>query len=129
MRTIIFFVCLTGLLFACYDDKGNYDYNEINQITIQGIDSLIRCDQMDLLYIPVTLEGTQYADTNRFTYFWEINRKTVSTAKDLNVYVNFPLGENEARFVVTDKELGTKAFKYFKIITYLVLQLVTVSWF
>ena len=54
MRTIIFFVCLTGLLFACYDDKGNYDYNEINQITIQGIDSLIRCDQMDLLYIPVT---------------------------------------------------------------------------
>lgn len=56
MRTIIFFVCLTGLLFACYDDKGNYDYNEINQITIQGIDSLIRCDQMDLLYIPVTLE-------------------------------------------------------------------------
>ena len=39
----------------------------------------------------------------------------MSTAKDLNVYVNFPLGENEARFVVTDKELGTKAFKYFKI--------------
>ena len=56
MRTIIFFVCLTGLLFACYDDKGNYDYNEINQITIQGIDSLIRCDQMDLLHISVTLE-------------------------------------------------------------------------
>ena len=96
------------------DDKGNYDYHDINQITISGIDSLIRCDQMDLLHIPVTLEGTQYADTNRFTYFWEINRKIVSTAKDLNVYVNFPLGENEARFVVTDKELGTKAFKYFK---------------
>ncbi|RHR79767.1 PKD-like family lipoprotein [Odoribacter sp. AF15-53] len=115
MRTILFFVCLTGLLFACYDDKGNYDYHDINQITISGIDSLIRCDQMDLLHIPVTLEGTQYADTNQFTYFWEINRKMVSTAKDLNVYVNFPLGENEARFVVTDKELGTKAFKYFKI--------------
>lgn len=68
-------MCLTGLLFACYDDKGNYDYHDINQITISGIDSLIRCDQMDLLHIPVTLEGTQYADTNRFTYFWEINRK------------------------------------------------------
>lgn len=81
-------MCLTGLLFACYDDKGNYDYHDINQITISGIDSLIRCDQMDLLHIPVTLEGTQYADTNRFTYFWEINRKIVSTAKDLNVYVN-----------------------------------------
>ncbi|WP_270581079.1 PKD-like family lipoprotein [Butyricimonas virosa] len=115
MRTILFFLCLTGLLFACYDDKGNYDYHDINQITISGIDSLIRCDQMDLLHIPVSLEGTQYADTNRFTYFWEINRKIVSMTKDLNVYVNFPLGENEARFVVTDKEFGTKAFKYFKI--------------
>ena len=55
MRTILFFVCLTGLLFACYDDKGNYDYHDINQITISGVDSLIRCDQMDLLHIPVTL--------------------------------------------------------------------------
>ena len=41
MRTILFFVCLTGLLFACYDDKGNYDYHDINQITISGVDSLI----------------------------------------------------------------------------------------
>ena len=96
--------------WACYEDKGNYDYREINQITIQGIDTLIRCDQMDLLSIPVTLEGTQYADTNRFSYLWEVNREAVATTKDLNIYANFPLGENTGRFIVTDKDLGTKAF-------------------
>ena len=104
-----------SLCLGCYDDKGNYDYREINQISIQNIDSLVLCDQMDLLSIPVTLEGTQYSDSNRFTYMWEVNQKVVATTKDLNVYANFPLGINTARFVVTDKELGTKAFKNFRI--------------
>ena len=70
---------------------------------------------MDLLSIPVTLEGTQYSDSNRFTYMWEVNQKVVATTKDLNVYANFPLGINTARFVVTVLELGTMAFKNFRI--------------
>ena len=115
MKKIITFLYLLILAYACYDDKGNYDYREINQISIQNIDSLVLCDQMDLLSIPVTLEGTQYSDSNRFTYMWEVNQKVVATTKDLNVYANFPLGINTARFVVTDKELGTKAFKNFRI--------------
>ena len=109
MKKIITFLYLLILAYACYDDKGNYDYREINQISIQNIDSLVLCDQMDLLSIPVTLEGTQYSDSNRFTYMWEVNQKVVATTIDLNVYANFPLGINTARFVVTDKELGTKA--------------------
>ena len=59
MKKIITFLYLLILAYACYDDKGNYDYREINQISIQNIDSLVLCDQMDLLSIPVTLEGTQ----------------------------------------------------------------------
>lgn len=65
MKKIITFLYLLILAYACYDDKGNYDYREINQISIQNIDSLVLCDQMDLLSIPVTLEGTQYSDSNR----------------------------------------------------------------
>ncbi len=115
MKKIVFLLCAMFFAWACYEDKGNYDYREINQITIQGIDTLIRCDQMDLLSIPVTLEGTQYADTNRFSYLWEVNREAVATTKDLNIYANFPLGENTGRFIVTDKDLGTKAFWNFRI--------------
>lgn len=118
MKKIFTFLSLPFLVYACYEDKGNYNYREINQITIQlgeNNDSIVKCDQMDFLSIPVTLEGTQYSDTTRFTYFWEVNQKTVATTKDLNVYANFPLGNNVARFVITDKELGTKAFKNFTI--------------
>ena len=53
MKKIITFLYLLILAYACYDDKGNYDYREINQISIQNIDSLVLCDQMDLLSIPV----------------------------------------------------------------------------
>ena len=40
-----------ALCMGCYDDKGNYDYREINQISIQNIDSLVLCDQMDAMRI------------------------------------------------------------------------------
>ena len=44
MKKIITFLYLLILAYACYDDKGNYDYREINQISIQNIDSLVLCD-------------------------------------------------------------------------------------
>ena len=40
MKKIITFLYLLILAYACYDDKGNYDYREINQISIQNIDNL-----------------------------------------------------------------------------------------
>ena len=73
-KVFILYIGMILLVGGCYDDKGNYDYREINQISIQNIDSLVLCDQMDLLSIPVTLEGTQYSDSNRFTYMWEVNQ-------------------------------------------------------
>ena len=116
MKSILFIFCILILVCSCYKDKGNYEYNEINQLEIGGkIDSVILCDQMDILHIPVELKGTQYDDTSRFSYTWEINKKEVAYTKDLNIYANFPLGEVVGRYIVTDKELGTKAFKVFKI--------------
>ena len=64
MKKIITFLYLLILAYACYDDKGNYDYREINQISIQNIDSLVLCDQMDLLSIPVTLEAAELHQTS-----------------------------------------------------------------
>ena len=30
----VFYILIVFLLAACYDDKGNYDYEEINTITV-----------------------------------------------------------------------------------------------
>ena len=67
MKKIITFLYLLILAYACYDDKGNYDYREINQISIQNIDSLVLCDQMDLLSIPVTLPNGKPTTQQVFT--------------------------------------------------------------
>ena len=115
MKKIFYIIALIIIITSCYKDMGNYEYNEINKISVKGIDTLVSCDQMDILKIPVTIEGTQYSDTSIFEYAWEVNKKIVATTKDLEINANFPIGENEARFIVTDKALGTKAFKVFRI--------------
>ncbi|MCW3466140.1 PKD-like family lipoprotein [Chitinophaga nivalis] len=97
-------------LSSCYKDKGNYDYTELNELTINGLESRYERDQDDSLHIPVALQGTQYADTTQFTYEWEIGRKIVYTGKDLRMKVNLAVGEHLGRFIVTDKGNGIKAY-------------------
>ena len=55
MKKIITFLYLLILAYACYDDKGNYDYLEINNISIKNIDSIFLCEKINLLSIHVTL--------------------------------------------------------------------------
>ena len=70
MKKIITFLYLLILAYACYDDKGNYDYREINQISIQNIDSLVLCDQMDLLSIPVTFFSVSLKVPRLDSFLW-----------------------------------------------------------
>lgn len=39
MKNILFLITLfiTVVLSACFDDKGNYDYHEINELQITGL--------------------------------------------------------------------------------------------
>lgn len=115
MKKIILILISLLTLFSCSEDLGNYDYIEINQIDVKGIDPVINCDQMDILKIDVDIDGTLYSDPDLFEYAWEINKRIVSNKKNLEVNANFPLGENDARYIVTDKRIGTKSFNVFKI--------------
>ena len=36
-KVFILYIGMILLVGGCYDDKGNYDYREINQISIQNI--------------------------------------------------------------------------------------------
>ncbi|WP_164111883.1 MULTISPECIES: PKD-like family lipoprotein [Sphingobacterium] len=96
------------IVVSCYKDQGNYDYVEINELKVEGLLNHYERDQDDSLSIVIDLKGTQYSDTNRFTYEWEIARKIISENKDLHTKVDMKVGDHLGRFIVTDKNNGSK---------------------
>ena len=98
---------------ACYKDLGNYDYHDINELAIDSILSFYTVDQFDTLKIDPLLTGTQYSDSSRFAYVWEIAGDTVSTHLNLRYRVMNSPGEKYCRFIVTDKETGVREYTYF----------------
>ena len=91
---ILYSLFIILLLPACYEDLGSYDYHAINTLEVDSILPSYNIDRYDSLCIHPVLRGTQYSDTNRFTYQWEIGTQTVGTAHDLNLYVE-PIRKQE----------------------------------
>ena len=55
--------CIVAILVStgfqsCYKDKGNYDYHDINELTITGINSYYQLRQGDVLKISPTITGS-----------------------------------------------------------------------
>lgn len=115
LRNITYGLAVLLLVSSCYEDKGNYDYHDINEIEISGIDPLYEIDQYDMLVIEPNLAGTLYSDTERFTYEWEIDRKIVSEEFKLEYEVENTPGNKNARFIVTDKQTGIKSYMRFSL--------------
>ena len=67
-RYLLFFV-LTCLFISCYDDKGNYDYVDINEVGISGIDQdkfYEKIAFVDTLKLYPEVKGSLYdADTDK----------------------------------------------------------------
>ncbi|MFA5849651.1 MAG: PKD-like family lipoprotein [Bacteroidales bacterium] len=113
-KNIILLITGALLICSCYKDLGTSekDYKEINELKIEGIDQIYSKDVDDSLKITPKLTGTQYSDTSKFTYEWEIDNKIVSTKLNLGILIDFLPGNKVSRFIVKDKENGIK--KYFR---------------
>ncbi|MFV0484489.1 MAG: PKD-like family lipoprotein [Bacteroidales bacterium] len=98
MRNIIFtYIILAALLLAsCYEDIGNYDYNELEEISIEGLNSSYSGVAMvDTLSIkPIVSSNLPNAE---FEYFWymyrtsqegELEEDTIAYTKDLNYFIS-----------------------------------------
>jgi len=98
---------------ACTEDKGNYDYTPLNDLTVGGIKEEYTVEVSDRLQIPVTIRAVENFDAGRYDYLWyawRVNNNaapdTLSHEKDLDVEVKIGVGEYVMRYVVTDKETG-----------------------
>jgi hypothetical protein len=114
---IITFLTAT-LLYSCYKDRGNYDYNEINEVTINGLkDTTVLLGASYKLTPGIIGTIDKNGDTTKYTYKWtaigpgtlligdRVKELGTSYTLDLPVLTLQPTTWTVFLFV-TDKETG-----------------------
>ena len=124
-KILILFAGVFSLtILSCYDDKGSYDYHDINEITVSNWpsggytyldrDTLRITPQVGVFdststepYIGMTLDD---GNPDRYEYVWEISRSTIAGGEDYKAII----GKNRDLVYPIDVEPGTY-YLYFKI--------------
>ena len=124
----VFFLC------SCFDDKGNYDYREVAEITIENIPDVIEVlgNSDHIIVNPKivsSLEGEIKADNANFEFSYKLERKSsdgsASSQKwrvlnpdgalDLDTLAAFAANNYLGWFSVTDKRSGIVTSRLFNV--------------
>lgn len=110
------YICMfvVGALFcACAEDEGNYDYKEVGQLTITGIQENYEVEQFSELSITPNISCSLPFNESDYSYQWFIyktNSKelpdTVSHEKNLNISVAKSPSIYRLIFEVTENTTG-----------------------
>ena len=127
MRIINFqlalFFLAAFILASCYKDKGNYSYNEINQVSIKAdTPDEITVAIQDTLRINITLDQTMTSPAG-YEYDWTLyqnigaplTRWVLGTSQNLNAQITQTPGQYLLDYFVRDKETGVSFRKKFTI--------------
>ena len=109
-RFYILLLSVLGLT-ACYEDKGNYDYNPIPEIELTGFESEYTMYTMDMLDIE-----PQFEEKDECNCMWTIFQigvaqapvDTLSTEQDLHYRVTKPSGTYMLALTVENRKTGDK---------------------
>lgn len=123
-------VLFTLFLVACYEDEGNYDYNEINEIQINGIadnkwyETIALVDT--LMIDPEVIVSTAGFDTTHLSYSWKVIPAElsveeeadtldyiVSREKKLRLPIEFSVGDYHCFYIVHDNHTQMSWYKKF----------------
>lgn len=99
MKKIYILLPVLFLLFACYDDKGNYNYADIDEIQVEFPGSTQKADQIiysgKVFDSLVICPDIQYGKPGNLAYSWEIyatatgvTLDTLSRKKDLRILLS-----------------------------------------
>jgi len=107
---LVLFSCT--LVNSCLEDEGNYDYTEINQIEVEGIEdiySVVRFDNFNI--IPQIVSSQGETNENAYSYKWQAyqpaetgeNRLVdLSSEKDLLTTIDLIPGDYTIYYTVKD---------------------------
>lgn len=121
----IAYLCVSLLfLWACADDKGNYSYDEKNNIIIGNLPYTVTLiagkEYLDLKpYVFSSLDGELTDANENFEFVYQRKEKEkwidLGNQKDLHVLPTMGTGTHTCRFVITDKRTGIKRYELFYI--------------
>ena len=106
---IFLFICV--LFSSCYEDKGDYDYHSINEVTLFDINEKYEIERWDTLIISAKLESS-LSKSNNYLYSWYLNNKKIGDSPDLEYVISDKVGVYQARFEVTDPVQDSVRFFY-----------------
>lgn len=108
---IVVLLPLLAVFASCNKDLGNYDYHDINELAISGLEaSYSRITSVDTLHIdPVIAMTETEPDGSRFDYFWIAKQgntviDTIGRQKALDYRVTLNPDTYTLHFRVLDKE-------------------------
>ncbi|TKC06188.1 PKD-like family lipoprotein [Pedobacter frigoris] len=102
------------LLSSCAKDLGTYEYNDINDVKIVGINGSYSARRgVDTLRITPTLTATMDSgDTTRYRYLWIVregtNLDTIGRFRNLNYPVTLPPLAYKLFYRIRDKQTGVE---------------------
>ena len=105
-------------IFACYEDEGNYDYQEINEISVDSLKEEYAVYMLaDTLRISPILKFTQdFTTEGRFEYSWYLSSQEYNEGKIIKISdqrnLIYPVTAKEGNYKlslgVKDKETGVE---------------------
>ncbi len=111
-----FVFAMAALLVSCSEDKGNYEYESIDDISITLPSSFYNVVSGGLLKIIPSLTHTLEQNTDHLSYVWEVNGEVISTERELNTLLPaMDFGTKLGALTVTDNTTGMKFIKTFQV--------------
>lgn len=115
MKKILLLVFVMAL-FSCVEDEGNYNYETLNEVTVDSIKSVYPCmSKSDTIFVTPEIKGSISGnDLGNYEYKWYIcsgmdhEHTVIGTEKDLAYFVNLNPGSYTLYFEVKDKSTGLK---------------------
>lgn len=119
-RLFIYIVTVMALFIAgCYEDKGNYDYDTVPQVSVSGIEKSYDFYVGSQETITPTETWTN-GKPDKVSYAWRINNKVVCEEESLNFVVgDLPVKAGlYAEFTITNEDLGVEYINRFNVSVY-----------
>ena len=112
--SILWGVLLLLAAVACTEDKGNYEYVPLNELTLEGMAESYEVEKDSTLAITMTITGKEGFSESDYDFVWyawsetdnDAIPDTLSYEKDLNVTISLPIDSYTLRFMATEKETG-----------------------